>query len=140
MLRINIKERPEITVKVNINNDPVTVVIKPLPKNQDIALEKKYKGGQMKVQAGRKNRKNPEIALPDKDYFNLNLERAKSTWQSWDIADEAGKVLACSAKNIELIFDNFYDLIVTPILDKYDEIIEPIEQEEKAQETEKEKN
>lgn len=140
MLKLNIKERPEINVSVKIQNESVNVVIQPLSKKEDVELETLHAGGNVRVKTGKKFRKNPEIELPQREYFSLNLARAKKTWKKWDIADENGKTMPCSEKNIELLFNNHYDLVVSPILERYDELLERQEADEKEEKEELEKN
>jgi hypothetical protein len=140
MLKLNIKERPKIEVTIPVNDESLTVVIQPLPKQEDIALEKKYRGGDIKIMTGRKKSKNQEIKIPDRDYYSLNLDRAKKTWESWNLLDEGANPIECNNENIELVFSNYYDILVLPILDKYDELMDAAIKEEDEQEEEEEKN
>jgi len=99
------------------------ISIQPLNKREDVKLVEKFTKGRLRILQGEKKKgfrkkEKDELLLPDTDYIELNLERAKKTWQSWNLED-----FECNAESITLMFENHYDDIVVPIIDKLDEMI-----------------
>lgn len=117
--KIDLKSRPVYKVVVG----DLEVDIQPLNKREDVKLVESFTKGNVRVLQGSSKRgfrkkEKDELLLPDVDHIGLNLERAKKTWKNWNLED-----FECNEENIELMFENYYDDLVVPVLDKFDELV-----------------
>ncbi len=117
--KIDLKSRPVYKVVVG----DLEIEIQPLNKREDVKLVESFTKGNVRVLQGSSKRgfrkkEKDELLLPDVDHIGLNLARAKKTWKNWNIEN-----FECTEENIELMFENYYDDLVVPVLDKLDEMV-----------------
>lgn len=107
------------------------VTIKPLSKSEDLKLEKEFSEGRIAMVKGKKRKDQDKILFPETDYFKLNLARAIKTWISWNLNDsDTGQDVELTKENIIVLFENFYDELALPIINKLDETTQAYTKEE----------
>ncbi len=130
---LDLKQSPEITVEYK----GLEVTIKPLDKREDQKLVDKHTKGKISVLQERpkkgfrrKEGGKDEVTLPDTNYLELNIERATKTWIRWNITDNNDVPVPCNKENIEAFFSRYYDMFALRILERYDEQVNGMEEDE----------
>ncbi len=73
------------------------------------------------------------MILPEVQRIELAIERAKQTWIAWESTSkdpEKQMDQPCTPENVEILFRKFYDEYASPILERFQEMLDGEEGED----------
>ncbi|MCK5606310.1 hypothetical protein KAR91_30700 [Candidatus Pacearchaeota archaeon] len=118
MFKIDLSKIEE--VKVCLDNGLV-VNIQALGIREEEELRLKNTTGEPRTVIDPVTKKN-SIYMPKLNHVEFNIAFAKATWKSWELTDPEGKPLECNDENIDMFFNQHWELAKS-VLDKFDSIM-----------------